>query len=134
MAADYFGSKYFSGGYFPDSYFGTGEAADPNAMQCTIQGSSSCTATLSVAEPEDQRQPGGVSRKRRAPVVDIIWPEDPRHPNYIAPVQEPEPKTKQSPTVVRIPKVAARPAAEAQPEPAERPRYDVELALLLLAA
>lgn len=50
MATDYFGAKYFSGGYFPESYFGTGEAADPNTMQGTIQGSSSCTATLSVAE------------------------------------------------------------------------------------
>lgn len=132
MATDYFGAKYFSGGYFPESYFGTGEAADPNAMHGTASGSSSCMATLSVAESEDQRQPGGASRKRRAPVVDIIWPEDPRHPNYIAPVQEPAPKP--SSTVVRIPKVAARPAAEAQPEPAERPRYDVEIALLLLAA
>lgn len=58
MATDYFGAKYFSGGYFPESYFGTGEAADPNAMQGTASGSSSCTATLSVAQVAPSRSSG----------------------------------------------------------------------------
>lgn len=79
---------------------------------------------------------GGVSGKRRAPVVDVIWPDDPRHPNYIAPLAalaELTPK-RIAPNVIRVPKVAARQVAEPVQITQERPRYDAEIAILLLAA
>lgn len=128
----YFGSKYFAESYFADTYFGTDGEADPNAMSGSAAGSSTCVGTLTFSVADEQKR-GGISRKR-APVVDIIWPDDPRHPNYIAPVQEPAPKAKPSPTVVRVPKVAARQAAEPVQITQERPRYDAEIAILLLAA
>lgn len=86
-------------------------------------------------EMSGERRQGGISRKR-VPVVDVIWPDDPRHPNYIAPLAPlagPTPE-RIAPNVIRVPQVAARQAAEPVQITQERPRYDAEIAILLLAA
>lgn len=132
MAADYFGSKYFAGGYFPDGYFGTVEDAASGSISGVASGVATCSATLTVVEEKDEARKAGIGRKRRIPVVDMIWPEDPRHPNYIAPAPAAEPQPEVRSNVIRVDKKAAPRVVE--PEVKIAPRYDVELALLLLAA
>jgi hypothetical protein len=91
-----------------------------------------------VEEPEQQEQPkrsaGGGRGRRTIPVIDVIWPDDPRHPTFVDRTPPPTPQIHVAkapkPAPIRVPG-SMRPTA---PVEVVRPRYDDEIALLLLAA